>query len=69
MTPRCWCCQSLLATNGRCPICDMAGLVSPPHVCLRRGEVITDEHACEPEWPALATDHERGLVNQEGDAA
>jgi hypothetical protein len=54
----CWCCDSPLTTKGQCPLCDMIGLVSPPHYCLKTGHILTDEHGCEPEFPPLPPDHE-----------
>jgi hypothetical protein len=58
--PRCWCCASLLTTKGTCPICDMAGLMSPPHACLRSGRIISDEHDCAPAFEPIEADHEAG---------
>lgn len=55
---RCWCCASLLMLNGDCPICDSAGMMSPPHVCRRSNRVIGDEHGCDPEFEPLAADYE-----------
>lgn len=55
---RCWCCASLLMLNGDCPICDSAGMMSPPHVCRRSNRVISDEHGCDPEFTPLASDYE-----------
>ena len=59
-TLMCWCCAGPLMLNGQCPICDRAGLMSPPHVCLRTARVIGDEHGdeCEPGFPTLPPDHE-----------
>ena len=54
----CWCCGSLLTTRDDCPVCDWAGLVSPPHVCRRTGSVIDDEHGCESVFATLPPDHE-----------
>ena len=48
-TVRCDCCGCLLTTKNKCPLCDMEGLVSPPHMCLKTGKVLTDEHGCSPE--------------------
>lgn len=59
--PRCFCCGCLLDTRGGCPVCDSKGLVSPPHVCIRSGETLTDEHGCEPHFDALPPDHETDL--------
>ena len=58
--PRCWCCGALLTTRGECPVCDMAGLVSPPHVCARGHRVIGDEHGCAVEIAPPADFHARG---------
>lgn len=58
MRRRCDCCDLPLA-DGDCALCDAARLVSPPHPCLRRGELIGDEDGCEPAFPPLAPDHER----------
>lgn len=55
---RCWCCDSLLTTRNICPLCDMAGMVSPPHVCLKNGFIISDEHDCEPTFSSLEDDYE-----------
>ena len=44
---RCWCCGSTLVTGGSCPICDRPGATSPPHVCLRSGQIFGDEHSRE----------------------
>jgi hypothetical protein len=49
-------------SDGRCSVCDLIGLVSPPHLCLRLGELISDEHDCPPEWPAIAADHETTIA-------
>ena len=67
--PRCWCCQSRMTTRGDCPICDWAGMMSPPHACLRTGRVISDECGivdpqtgdpvgCPPDFAPLPPDHE-----------
>ena len=56
--PHCWCCASLLTTKGDCPICDMAGMMSPPHICLRSGRIIEDEDGCEAPFTATGPDHE-----------
>lgn len=61
---RCWCCASLLTTKGACPICDMAGMMSPPHICLRSGRVIGDEDDCAADLDAVAPDHETALRGQ-----
>ena len=58
--PRCWCCESLLTTKGDCPVCDWASLMSPPHACLKRGETISDEDGCGPDFGSLPHDHEAG---------
>ena len=58
----CWCCGSLLTTKLDCPICDSPGIMSPPHVCLKNGIVISDEHNCDPEFEPLEADHEHGYV-------
>jgi len=55
----------MLTTTGVCPICDMAGMMSPPHVCPRSGRVISDEHGCEPSWEPLVPDHETILALHE----
>lgn len=58
----CWCCDSILTTKGICPICDMPGMMSPPHICLKTGEILSDEHGCEPEFEGLTDDHETGNI-------
>jgi len=50
-----------LMTSGLCALCDLeGGMVSPPHVCIKTGRIITDEHGCEPDFLALEPDHESG---------
>ena len=61
MTSRrlCWCCDSLLREDGFCYLCDgWVQQVSPPHLCIRSGLWISDEHGCEPELPPVEPDHE-----------
>lgn len=36
----------------------MAEMVSPPHICLKTGDILSDEHGCLPEFPKLNEDHE-----------
>lgn len=61
--PRCWCCGGPLTEGGRCDLCDASFVMtSPPHVCLRSGRVISDEHGCDPQFPLLAADHETRLA-------
>ncbi len=53
----CTCCATRLLASGSCPVCDVT-MSSPPHVCLRRSEVIGDEDGCAPSFPSLGIDHE-----------
>ena len=55
---RCHCCGSALTRSGSCPSCD-ARMSSPPHPCLRRLTVVTDEHGCPPPFHRLEDDHVR----------
>ena len=55
---RCWCCDSMLAIGGYCPVCDLAGLMSPPHLCVANGMLITDEYGSEAFLAPIAPDHE-----------
>jgi hypothetical protein len=57
----CWCCAGPLTTRGECPICDMAGMMSPPHICRRSGRIISDEHDCQADFTVVAPDHETAL--------
>ena len=57
----CWCCGSILTTKGACPICDMAGLMSPPHICARSGRLISDEDDSPAEFTMAGPDHETTL--------
>lgn len=64
--PHCWCCGSVLTTKGTCPICDMAGMMSPPHICLRSGRIISDEHDCQADFTEVAPDHETHRPERDG---
>ncbi len=55
---RCGCCGSTLAVGGACPLCEIADLTSPPHICLARGALIGDEDGCQPAWPPIEEDDE-----------
>ena len=57
---RCWCCNSpLKPLSGYCYLCDSEAVkVSPPHVCLRSGRVISDGTGRPPVFEKLPCDHE-----------
>jgi len=54
-TANCWCCDSVLTTKGVCPICDLPGIISPPHICIKWGEIMGDEAV---EFTPLPEDYE-----------
>ncbi len=54
---RCERCGGTMLDPAACVSCD-ARMSSPPHICLRRLTVVSDEHGCLPTFPGLALDHE-----------
>ncbi len=54
----CSCCGVTRASKMPCLVCDLAVMVSPPHVCLRHQVVISDEFGSPPIFADLPEDHE-----------